>query len=79
MTSINTVFPDGTPTVAGPMFQAAGLRAVRAEKNSRTSLRDGMHRRETYATTGPRMRVRMFGGWDFEEGDALRRDLAQIG
>jgi hypothetical protein len=35
-----------------------------------------MKRREVYATTGPRMRVRFFGGWDFSEKDALRRDLA---
>jgi hypothetical protein len=38
-----------------------------------------MLRREVYATTGPRMRVRLFGGWDFEAEDILRRDLGLIG
>jgi hypothetical protein len=38
-----------------------------------------MERRETYATTGPRMRVRFFGGFNFTADDTKRRDLAQIG
>lgn len=72
-------FPDGSPAVLGSMFQASGLTAVWATENSRKAIWDGMHRRETYATTGPRMRVRLFGGWDFDESDAQRRNLAQIG
>jgi hypothetical protein len=38
-----------------------------------------MERRETYATTGPRMRVRFFGGFDFTADNAQRRDLALVG
>jgi len=52
---------------------ASGLTAVWAQDNSREALFDAMERKEVYATTGPRMMVRFWGGWDFEEADASNR------
>ena len=58
---------------------ASGYGAVWATENTREAIWDAMQRKETYSTTGTRMAVRFFGGWDFEPKDAQDRMVARIG
>ena len=58
---------------------AAGLAAVWATDNTREALWDALARKEVYATTGTRMLVRVFAGWDFKNEDVQRPDFAKTG
>ena len=58
---------------------ASGYQGVWATENTREALFDAMMNKETYATTGSRMKVRFFGGWDFTKADAQHRLPADIG
>jgi hypothetical protein len=58
---------------------SSGFAAVWAEDNTRKSIWDALYRKETYATTGTRLIVRFFGGWDFDMADAESRNPAVQG
>ena len=63
----------------GWQASAAGYAAVWSEENTRESIFAAMKRREVYASTGPRITVRFFGGWEFSSDDVHRPDFVRIG
>jgi hypothetical protein len=66
-------------TFEGDKLVASGYQAIWATENTREALFDAMERKEVYATTGPRMTVRFFGGWSFIQDDLRNRQPAFIG
>ncbi len=58
---------------------ASGLAAVWARENTREAIWDAMARKEVYATTGTRLKVRVFAGWDFTADEVHRPDFARQG
>ena len=75
------IIPSETPGLTTWGFEqaASGYAAVWAKENTREALFEAMQRRETYATTGPRLTVRFFGGWDYMSDDVHRPNFADIG
>ena len=63
----------------GDSLLASGYQGIWATENTRKALFDAMERKETYATTGTRMLVRFFGGWEFNDDDLRSRVPAFIG
>jgi Protein of unknown function (DUF3604) len=70
---------DKKPVVSGWQLQAAGIAGVWARENTREAILDSMMRKEVYASTGPRITVRLFAGWDFQADEIERPDFAAQG
>jgi hypothetical protein len=70
---------DPNLTTYGWQMAAGGYTAVWATENTREAIFDAMLRKEVYASTGSRMTVRFFGGWEFDEQDGLSRMPSTVG
>ena len=70
---------DGKMKIIGWEAAASGYAGIWATENTREAIFDALMRKEVYATTGPRMTVRLFGGFDFTSADAASRNPAVVG
>jgi hypothetical protein len=70
---------DPNLTILGWQQASSGYAAVWATENTREAIFDAMKRKEVYATTGSRMTVRFFGGWEFTAEDTNSRQPANVG
>jgi len=73
-----TDVPEGYAPSYYHFWSASGLAGVWAEENTRDAIFDAFRRKETFATSGPRMKIRMFAGHDFDSSLAERADGAAV-
>jgi len=67
------------PTMEKPLiFSSAAITGVWAEENTRNSIFAALKRKETFATSGTRIRVRMFGGWGYEPNLTAKHDWVAV-
>jgi hypothetical protein len=70
---------DETTLLPNVRMSASGLAAVWAKENTREAIFFALRRKEVYATTGPRIAVRFFGGFSFRAADARAKNVAGVG